>query len=409
MDQDPRRDAALVNFRWLVSLRWLLVSCAAGLFAAVQIGIGGMPMGQLAALTLVAAASNAVLPRVGTWRGPPSAAFVAGVVLLDVAWLTLVLASTGGAHNPFAVLYLFEVMVAALVLPPVWVAVVCTLGGLAYAELFQHMPPEHDMHQMTNHLRGMWVAYGVAAPFVAYAVHHLRRALGEADASVRAAQDRAAKTERLASLATLAAGAAHEIANPLATIAIVAAELARRGPAPVTEDAQLVQREVERCREVLHQLSAQVGAGSGETLKETTVRALLDEVVTRPEAKVDVLDLPDDLAGLPIRVPPRLLAQALRRLVVNAREASPAGSPVSVKVDRDADTVRIRVEDVGSGMEADHLARAGEPFFTTKSRGMGLGLYFARSVVEQCGGRLQLDSAPARGTTATLALPVRPA
>lgn len=391
-----------VSFRWLVSLRWLLVACAAGLFAAVHLAFGGMPVLWLLALTGLAALSNAALAR----SSAPSPIAVTAILVADVAWLTLVLASTGGAHNPFAVLYLFEVMVAALVLPPANVAVVGAVGGVAYGVLFRYMPPAHDMHQMTNHLVGMWIAYAVAAPFVAYAVHHLRRALAAADREVEVARTRMERTERLASLATLAAGAAHEIANPLATIAVVASELARTGPPSVAEDAELVKREVERCREVLQQLSAQVGAGAGETLRATTVGEILSDVQTRAEARLDTLDLPAELETVRIRVPPRLLAQALRRLIVNAREASEAGATVDGRVAHGENGVTIAIVDHGTGMDAAHLLRAGEPFFTTKPRGMGLGLHFARSVVEQCGGTLVLTSTPGQGTVATLTLPV---
>lgn len=395
----------LVNYRWLVGLRWLLIGCAAGLFLAVQLAFGGLPIDRLVALTACAALSNAALVQLTGRPFVRTRAFVTAVLVADVGWLTFVLASTGGAHNPFAVLYLFEVMVAALVLPPLHVAAVGLTGGLAYGTLFWYMPPEHDMHQMERHLIGMWVAYGVAAPFVAYAVHHLRRGLADADRQVHEARGRMERTERLASLATLAAGAAHEIANPLATIAVVASELARTGDPRVAEDGRLVQQEVERCREVLQQLSAQVGAGAGETSRWTTVKELLVEVSARPEARVDVADIPPDVAASPIHVPQRLLVQALRRLIVNAREAS-GELPVLLRASRVEDRVRIEVVDQGAGMDPVHLARVGEPFFTTKPRGMGLGLYFARTVVDSCGGTLQLSSEPGKGTVASLTLPV---
>jgi two-component system sensor histidine kinase RegB len=340
-------------------------------------------------------------------RPPPGVNALSLVLVGDVAVLTGLLALSGGAHNPFAVLYLFEVMVAALVLPPLRVAVLCAIGGAAYGSLFLNLPHVHDPTAMSHHLVGMWVAYGVAAPFVAFGIHRLRRGLADADARAEEARRRLERTERLASLATLAAGAAHEIANPLATIAVVAGELERSRHPEVVDDGKLVRAEVERCRAVLQQLSAQVGAGTGEPARPIRVDQLLEEIVRdRPEARLDAIDAPDVLRATEVLAPARLVGQAVRRLIVNAREASGPDAPVVLEVRRAGGVVAFTVVDHGSGMSPEVSARVGEPFYSTKARGMGLGLYFARSVAEAVGGRLELRSSPGGGTEVALMLPV---
>jgi two-component system sensor histidine kinase RegB len=92
--------------------------------------------------------------------------------------------------------------------------------------------------------------------------------------------------------------------------------------------------------------------------------------------------------------------------VKNAQDASPAGATVRIRATRDDRGVELAVQDDGPGMDREVLAHAGEPFFTTKApgRGLGLGLFLARTVVEQLGGSLRIDSTPGRGTRATLAL-----
>jgi two-component system sensor histidine kinase RegB len=93
-------------------------------------------------------------------------------------------------------------------------------------------------------------------------------------------------------------------------------------------------------------------------------------------------------------------------LLKNARDASPPGRDVSLRVERDHDYVRFEVRDQGAGMEPAVLARVGEPFFTTKptGQGMGLGVFLARAVAERLGGRLSVASVVGKGTLASLSL-----
>jgi two-component system sensor histidine kinase RegB len=127
-------------------------------------------------------------------------------------------------------------------------------------------------------------------------------------------------------------------------------------------------------------------------------------VRAQPEVQRDVAL---EVAAAAVELPPRAIGQALRSIVTNAQDASPADAPVVVRVTRDGERLRIDVDDRGPGMPPEVLARIGEPFYTTKppGRGMGLGLFLARAVIESVGGTLKVGSTIGLGTRVTIAVP----
>jgi two-component system sensor histidine kinase RegB len=120
-----------------------------------------------------------------------------------------------------------------------------------------------------------------------------------------------------------------------------------------------------------------------------------------------LVELADDVARSTLRLPPRAVSQALRSLVTNAQDASPANAAIVVAIRRKRDELAIVVRDRGAGIPTDVMARIGEPFFTTKApgRGMGLGVFLARAVVEGVGGTLHIASVAGDGTEVRVVLP----
>ena len=123
-----------------------------------------------------------------------------------------------------------------------------------------------------------------------------------------------------------------------------------------------------------------------------------------------VVSLPAALCGETIFVPRENLTQAVRAVLQNALDASPPQHRVQLEMKCDKELLRVVIRDEGKGMNPQELSRAGDPFFTTKEpgKGMGLGLFLARSVVERLGGQLRLESPAGRGVTATFEIPRRP-
>lgn len=320
--------------------------------------------------------------------------------LLAIGGLTALLALTGGPVNPFSSLYLVLALVAALTLGALDTWLVVIACGAAYGLLF--LPPINPhAHHLDSHLLGMWIAYVTVAPLTAFAVRRLRRQLAEA-------RVREVRAEKLTALATLAAGAAHELATPLSTIQVAAHELVRAAGADgaLAEDARLIAAEVERAREVLGQLSADTGTSMGEASEWLTLAELLDVTLQRFPDRDEVRCALGEHGSLRLRVPRRQLARALRGLLGNARLASP--DDVVLRAERRDAALQLVVEDRGPGMTDALLQRIGEPFLTTRppGDGMGLGVFYARSVLESIGGSLDYERRDGGGILARLSLPL---
>jgi two-component system sensor histidine kinase RegB len=261
----------------------------------------------------------------------------------------------------------------------------------------------------------MWVAFGVAASFIVYFLLRVRRALERHEHELAAARAAAQRQERLASLATLAAGAAHELLTPLSTIAVIAGDLQRDvaqpgGAGRAVEDARLVRKEVDRCRAIIERMRADAGDTAGEGFAPVAVTAIVDSAVEGvSDSRVAVRpEIAPAVAASTLTVPPRAVGQALSALIENAQQASPPGGDVTLRVAPEGRRIRFEIRDRGAGIPADVLARIGEPFFTTKpaGRGMGLGVFLARAVADRLGGEVTITSAPGTGTSVVFALPM---
>jgi two-component system sensor histidine kinase RegB len=410
-----------INLSWLIKLRW---GAAAGQLATILFVhlVMKVPLrlAPLLALVGLAALSNGALTMWLRRARAVGEGVVVAVLTLDVLLLTGLLFFAGGSFNPFSFLYLVHIALAAVVLRSgwTWVLVVLSLlasGGLFFGHLWLALDDsgamDHPMHHMHMHLVGMWVAFAVAAAFIVYFVTRIRRALARQEADLEAERRHAARNDKLVALATLAAGAAHELATPLGTIVVAAKELERQmasGQGVSVEELQLIRAQANRCRGILDQMAVDAGEATGEAPRSVTVEDLVDQVLPglHPEPAVQVA-VHESARGRALHVPAAALAQALRGVLKNAQEVSPRQSPVSLSAQARDGRLEIAVEDRGPGMAPEVLVRAGEPFFTTKppGQGMGLGLFLTRSVVERLGGGLELGARPDGGLRVTLRLP----
>ncbi|MBX3207024.1 MAG: HAMP domain-containing histidine kinase [Labilithrix sp.] len=412
---------ATITVAWLVRLRWGAVLGQTVTIAIAVLGLKlDLPIVPLALLVMTTVISNAALA-LRLRRAHDVATRTVGLVLAaDVFVLSGLLYCSGGPSNPFSVVYLVHVTLAALVLGVRWAGAMVALSAVLYAALFfWHVPVaalnhahHHGASPFSVHLQGMWVAFSVSASLIAYFVARVAGALRARESELAETKELAARSEKLASLTTLAAGAAHELGTPLGTIAVASKELERSIRVDTDEaldDARLIRTEVARCRAIVQRMSAQAGDTMGELPGPTTAaeafRSCLERLGTEAEENV-VVDVPE---AAPFACPPEGLVQVLLSLVQNARWAvREAGKGrISLRSSCTPKTVRLIVQDDGVGITEGALARIGEPFFTTKppGEGMGLGLFLARTFAERWGGSFEITSREGTGTTVTLELP----
>ncbi len=387
-----------VTLRRLVVLRWwLLVGEVVAILAVpplLDIPLPRWPM--LVVVGLQTLANGLAARRVN--RG---AAFGDGELfvqlVLDVVALSVLMFLSGGAANPLISLLLPPAAIAALALPGRLVALVAGLAILAYSLLMAvYLPlPIADAERAARlHLAGMWFTFVLSVVMMAWFVARMTASIRQRDAELAAVRERALRDERVVALGALAAGAAHELSTPLATMAIVAGELehdASLGEA-ARGDVALLKKQVAACKEIISGLAERAGAERLDSAGSVAVDRWLADIHTRWLALrprvVSELRLVG-LAPAPTVIVDATLEQGLLNLFNNAADT---GSAVSVVADWDSRTLTIEVRDSGPGFPPPVLAQAGRAPFPVHAGGTGIGLFLAHGAVARLGGQLTLHN-----------------
>jgi two-component system sensor histidine kinase RegB len=245
---------------------------------------------------------------------------------------------------------------------------------------------------------GIWAALVLATMFIAaytWSVAQEARRLRDA---VAATQLALAREQRVSAVGALAAAAAHELGSPLATIAVVARELALDLPAdsPHAEDAALLLSQSERCREILAGLARQPEEDGGSPYTRLPISALVEAAGEMSRnARVRLICAG---AGGPAEDEPLVqrspeILHGLNNLIQNAVQF--ARREVSVTTFWDAGMVTVEIADDGPGFPINLLGRLGEPYLSTRTGAgghMGLGIFIAQSLLERSGARVTFEN-----------------
>jgi two-component system sensor histidine kinase RegB len=339
----------------------------------------------------------------------------------DILQLTGLLLLTGGVSNPFSVLLIVPVILAAsslkgrdtLILAGLAVTAVLILAAVS-------LPlPWSAGRPYVEPVLYRGVSAGALAVCIIVTAAYARRAAAESarmELALHAAEAVLAREQRMSALGGLAAAAAHELGTPLATIAIVAKEMSRESPpGPMREDAELVSSQAQRCREILRRL-AEAPDTEDAVRARVSLPQLLEEIAG-PEDQDEAVHIEWSVVAPPDTDPPELIRKpeighALTSFVENAVDF--AKSEVRLVGRYDYDTITIEVRDDGPGFSPEIFAKLGEPYVTSRPSGensrsghlgLGLGFFIAKTLLERTGARVDFHNARNGGAVVAIHWP----
>ena len=393
-------------------VRWLsiAVQALAFLFIVLVLGFRARPA-LWSALVGVPAAVNLGIALVGRRSRLVSETEAVVQLGFDVVQLAAVLFFTGGVANPFALLLLAPATLAASSLPSRHAAAVAIMAIVAAALLaFWSWPlPLPGGRTFLAPVGYRLVAAAAVAAGVVFTAGYAFLAAQQTarmELALHVTQAVLAREQRLSALGGLAAAAAHELGTPLATISVVAKELAREGPEDVKEDARLLLSQTERCREILRRLTEAPEAEDAVHARMSLLQLLNEVIEPHLDAPVRVEAVVTGASGVEapyIRRMPEVL-RAMTSLVDNAVDF--AASDVLITARFDQETVTVEVQDDGPGFAPEIFAKLGEPYVTSRPSGenspsghlgMGLGFFIAKTLLERTGARLEFRNGKGGG------------
>ncbi|MBL8773589.1 MAG: ActS/PrrB/RegB family redox-sensitive histidine kinase [Phenylobacterium sp.] len=409
-----------LRVRTLVNVRWMVIVGEAVLVAAMAFLLRyDAPYLACAGVIAAGAAINLATRVSGPMQRVMADREAIGQLSIDVLQLSAVVSLVGGTANPFVLLLIAPVTLAAATLPLrplLFVAGLASAASMLLAIVYLPYPGSERFSLEFRVIAGVANIAGIAlvAGYVRQSVVEAARISLALDVT----QTVLAREQRLSALGALAAAAAHELGTPLATIAIVAKEMAREAQtATVKEDAELLIAQAERCREILKRLTATPDRASDAVHERLSLRQLVQEVIephanASKEVRVEaIVTGAKDLKAPDVRRLPEI-THAFTTFLENAVDF--ARSEILVSARFDADTITIEVRDDGPGFAPDILAKLGEPYVTSRpgaegSRtghvGMGLGFFIAKTLLERTGAEVTFHNAKPRGAVVAVRWP----
>jgi len=339
-------------------------------------------------------------------------------LLADVAALSGLVYFTGGSVNPFITLFLLPITFAAAALRPRYAWPIAGTSIAAYTVLmFFHQPLLDDVHRdhdgFSLHLWGMWYGFIISAALLVYFIGRLGQALRERDRLLAAAREDALRADQLIAMGTLATGTAHELGTPLSTMAVLVHDLEAEHDADpeLRDNLHCLREQIDRCKNVLARLSSDTDQLQVESGERLPVDEYLEEVIDEWRRLRDGIDvrLEQNIARpSPQIVAHRTLTQALMNVLNNAGDAG--ADRITLRADCSGEKLHLEVMDNGRGIEKEARMLAGTTPYSTKppGKGLGLGLFLARTTLQRFGGELTIDNYATGGTRVAIALPLNP-
>ena len=343
-------------------------------------------------------------------------------LMIDVLALALLLYFTGGATNPFVMLFLFPLTITVTILPVRYAWLLASITVICYSLLMFHYQPLPLMHnnghtimhgnntsEYNLHLIGMWMAFILNACLITYYVYGMSQTLRRQQKQLTDVREQAIRDEQLVILGTLAASTAHELGTPLGTMALLVNEIKQEiGPTSpaVLSDLNNLKEQIKRCKLSLSDLSASVGASSSLfDNQQQSVCQYLQKIINEIHASHSNIHLSFhcDVNDTDSIYTDRTLSLSLINIIENAIEVSPEF--VDITVERNDDFIRITILDHGPGLSDEALSKIGQQPYSEKELGLGLGLYLAYAAIRQRKGTMTQQNCKTKGSKTIIHLP----
>ncbi len=359
-------------------------------------------------------------------------------LVIDVLSIAALLYLTGGASNPIIWVFLLPLIITGIMLPQsyAWYMVILTCS--AYTILVAHNVPlpaiephmsdptmispeiKHQLHIISDrhyfnlHVFGMWFGFVFSAGLVAYFVVELSKSLRDRERHLADARESALRDERVISLGTLAASAAHDMGTPLGTMAILVHELQQDYPAhrypDLQEKMQIIEEQIARCKKALSVMSASGGEMRAESGYPMNLVEYIDEVLMqwrthKPAAKLSLVVNPSIYIKSEI-IAERTLTHSIINILNNAAEATPADKGLELHTHWDGQFLVLKVRDFGPGLPPALLNFAGKEPVVSNKQGLGVGLFLAYTTINRLGGKIEFYNMDTGGACVQIVLPL---
>lgn len=380
-------------------------------------------LGLLMAQLLVIAASHGLLLKSYDTTAEPGEREFLVQLLVDCLMLSGMLFVAGGATNPFVSYYLVPIALSAATLSRTYTALLTACCLAAYTLLLFYylplqalspaeLPPDEAVHEhhhqgagISLHVLGMWLSFAISALLITHFVATIAATARRQREYINGLRERQLMDENILAVATLAAGAAHELGTPLSSLSVLLGDLRKdHASTPgLAEDLQLMAEQVSRCQQSLRQLSDTARAHQDGSVRRLPVAGMVERLmrdwqVLRPEVRAEftVIQGPDLEAQLPLTV-----EQAIINVLNNAADA---GDSLAVRIRWDRHELVIEVEDDGPGIGQQALQQRRR--IKASDKGMGLGLLLSHASLERAGGTLSLQARAGGGTLTRIVVPI---
>ncbi|CAA0102805.1 Sensor histidine kinase RegB [Halioglobus japonicus] len=412
---------SLTNLRSLLAIRAITLMGQVGVLIYIStvkestqsllgLGVGVMVLGVLTAISL--------------WRTtkpwPVSTREFVLQLLVDVIGWTALMYFSGGADNPFISYYIVPVVVAAAVLPWRYTWLIAIVSLAAYSSLFLYSQPfplfappggMHHGNGFSVHTLGMWLNFLFSAGLITFFVVRMATLLRQQDARETQRREVGMRNDQILAVASLAAGTAHELATPLATMTMLVDELLQDQALSQTTraDCELLRAQLQQCRSTLAALSHTAETSRSGEFERVSAEEFVESAVARWGLRRPRVTRQYDCLGkqpAPLLVCDLTLRQAIENLLNNAADSG--SQRISVTLDWDAQFIVMEIRDWGPGVPPQLLQCLHSGDRNSDTGGLGIGLLLSRSAVERHGGQLSLSNAPDGGTIARIRLPASP-